>query len=244
MNPRLKFFFKHLSCSLLIALIVVGIVFFVWYPTPLASAVGVTNIFWMLLIIDVILGPVLGFIVYKVGKKTLKLDLMVIISIQILAFIYGIYSLEQGRPAWIVYSVDRFELIRKNDLIKNNIQQALPEFQKVPILHPKFATLEFAKDISKRNDDMFAEVFTRISLSQRPELYMSFDLVQIVKQARWKSIRELKSYNDPSLVDKILVNYSNANAYYPLKANAVDMVVLIDKEKAEVIKIVDLRPWN
>lgn len=244
MNPRLKFFLKHLSCSLLIALIVVGIVFFVWYPTPLASAVGVTDIFWMLLIIDVILGPVLGFIVYKVGKKTLKLDLTVIISIQILAFIYGVYSLEQGRPVWIVYSVDRFELIRKNDLIKKNIKQALPEFQKESMLHPKFATLEFAKDLSKRNDDMFFEVFTGISLSQRPELYVNFNSIKMINKARWKSIKDLKSYNESSLVDKILANYPNANAYYPLKAHARDMVVLINKEKAEVIKIVDLRPWN
>lgn len=244
MNPRLNFFFKHLFCSLLIALIIVGIVFFVWYPQPLASAVGTVDIFWMLIIIDIILGPILGFIVYKAGKKSLKFDLTLIIAIQILALIYGIYTLEQGRPAWIVYSVDRFEVIRKNDLIKNNIQQALPEFQKEPILYPEFATLEFAKDISKRNDDMFAEVFTGVSLPQRPELYTSFDLVQIVKQARWKSIRELKSYNDPSLVDKILVNYPNANAYYPLKAHAKDMVVLINKEQAAVVKIVDLRPWH
>ena len=29
-----------------------------------------------------------------------------------------------------------------------------------------------------------------------------------------------------------------------LKANVVDMTVLINKEKGEVVKIVDLRPWK
>jgi len=42
----------------------------------------------------------------------------------------------------------------------------------------------------------------------------------------------------------ILQPVSQATAFLPLKANAVDMTVLINKEKGEVIKIVDLRPWK
>jgi hypothetical protein len=43
-------------------------------------------------------------------------------------------------------------------------------------------------------------------------------------------------------VDKVLTKYPDANAWLPLKANAKDMVVLINKEKAKIVKIVDLRP--
>ena len=35
-----------------------------------------------------------------------------------------------------------------------------------------------------------------------------------------------------------------ADAWIALSAPVQDMVVLIDKEKGEVIKIVDLRPWH
>ena len=59
----------------------------------------------MLLAIDVILGPLLGLLVYKEGKKSLKFDLSVIILIQIAALCYGVFSIEQGRPAWLVYNV-------------------------------------------------------------------------------------------------------------------------------------------
>ena len=102
MIQRLKLFLSHLSLSFLIALLVIGLVFFIWYPSPLATAVGVTHIFLMLLVIDVILGPLLGLLVYKEGKKTLKFDLSVIILIQIAALCYGVFSIEQGRPAWLV----------------------------------------------------------------------------------------------------------------------------------------------
>ena len=36
MSKRLKFFLSHLSISFLIALLVIGLVFFIWYPSPLA----------------------------------------------------------------------------------------------------------------------------------------------------------------------------------------------------------------
>lgn len=73
MSKRLKFFLGHLSISLLVALLVIGLMFFVWYPSPLATAVGVTHIFLMLLAIDVVIGPILGVLIYKEGKKVLSL---------------------------------------------------------------------------------------------------------------------------------------------------------------------------
>lgn len=69
MSNRIKCFLSHLLLSFLIALFVIGLVFFIWYSSPLATAVGVTHIFLMLLVIDVILGPLLGLLVYKEEKK-------------------------------------------------------------------------------------------------------------------------------------------------------------------------------
>ena len=78
MSKRLKFFVNHFFLSFLLALLVIGLVFFIWYPAPFAKAVGVTHIFLMMLAIDVIVGPVLGLFVYKEGKKSLKIDLTVL----------------------------------------------------------------------------------------------------------------------------------------------------------------------
>jgi hypothetical protein len=83
MPEHLKFFLSQLSISVLIALLVMSVVFLLWYPAPLATAVGVTHIFLMMLAIDVVIGPVLAFIVYKQDKKILKMDLSIIIAIQI-----------------------------------------------------------------------------------------------------------------------------------------------------------------
>lgn len=243
MSKRIKFFLSHLFISLIIALLVIGLVFFVWYPLPLAKAVGVTHIFLLVLTIDVIIGPFLGLLVYKESKKTLKFDLSVIILIQICALVYGVYSIAQGRPVWLAYNIDRFELIRKNEIIPNNLKQAKPAFQHVSWFKPQYVAVDFAKNAQQRNDDMFNEVLGGISIAQKPERYVAFTQAkeQILKRAQ--RLKNLADFNQKDEVTKILQKYPQATAYLPMKASAIDMTVLIDA-KGQVVKIVDLRPWD
>lgn len=243
-SKRLKFFLSHLSLSIFIALIVLGLVFLIWYPFPLAQAIGVTDIFLMLLAIDVIIGPMLGWVVYKEGKKTLKMDLSIIILLQLAALLYGIYSIGQGRPAWLAYNVDRFEVVRKNEIIEDHIAQALPQYQQPSWLKPQFVGVAFAKDNNVRNDEMFQELFAGISIAQKPERYVPMAEVKTQIQQRAQNLELLNQFNDSQSVQKILAKYPQADAFVPLKATAVDMTVLINKEKGEVVKIVDLRPWE
>ena len=210
MSKRLKFFLSHLTISFLIALFVVGLVFFIWYPSSLATAVGVTKIFLMMLTIDVIIGPILGLLVYKEGKKSLKFDLTVIILLQLSALFYGIYSIEQGRPAWIVFNVDRFELIRKNEIVDQNVNRAQPQFQQPSWFKPQFVATEFAKNIEQRNDDMFAEVLGGISIAQRPERYVDFIQAKQQIQQRAQKLDLLQQYNNKPDVETILGRVLNS----------------------------------
>ena len=242
-SKRVRFFLCHFLISICISLISLFWVFQVWYPSPLAKATDVTHIFLMLLAIDVILGPVLGFIVYKEKKKTLKFDLAVIFLLQFFALGYGLFSISQARPIWIAYNVDRFELVRKNELITEHLDQAKTQYQKPSFLNPQYVSVEFAHDKLQRENDMFAEALSGISIAQKPERYVDFTkaLPQIKKRAIL--LKELEQFNDHKQVREILVKYPQATGYVPLKANAVDMTVLVNKETGEVIKIVDLRPW-
>lgn len=244
MSKRLKFFLSHLSISAVVAFIVVGLIFFIWYPTPLATAVGVTELFFMMLVIDVIIGPMLGILIYKEAKKTLKFDLSIIIALQIAALGYGVYSIEQGRPVWLAYNVDRFEMIRKNEIITEHLDQALTQFQHTSWFKPQYVAIQFAQDKKQREEDMFAEVLAGISLAQKPERYVDFAQAKASIKQQAQPLALLKDFNDPNVVKMVLAQYPQATAFLPLKANAVDMTVLVNKENGTVIKIVDLRPWK
>lgn len=243
-NNKIRFFIGHFTLSLLIAFLALLLVFIFWYPSPLALAVGVTHLFLMMLAIDVIVGPVLGFIVYKEGKKTLKFDLSVIVLIQIAALCYGVFSIEQGRPAWVVFHADRFELVRKNEVILANVEQAQPQFQQVSWTGPQLAAVKLAVSPQQRQNDMFTEVLGGISLAQQPDRYVELTQAKNQIQQRALPLAELEQYNPKTDIQKTLAKYPKADAWLPLKANAVDMVVLVNKESASIIKIVDLRPWK
>ncbi|USA52366.1 type IV pilin accessory protein [Acinetobacter sp. C32I] len=244
MSKRLKFFLSHLAMSSFVALMVIGVVFFIWYPVPLAQAVGVTHIFLMMLAIDVVVGPLLGLYVYKEAKKNLKIDLSIIILIQLIALSYGVYSIAQGRPVWLAYNVDRFELVRNNEILTEHIAQALPRYQKPSWLKPQFVGVEFAKDKDVRSNEMFAELLGGISIAHKPERYVPLERVKQKIQHRAQDLKLLSQFNDRANVQTVLVKYPQATAFVPLKANAADMTVLINREKGEVVKIVDLRPWK
>ena len=243
MSKRLKFFMGHILVSLGAALGVVALVYGLWYPSPLSKAVGVTHIFLMLLAIDVILGPILGFVIYKEAKKTLKFDLSVIILIQIVALVFGVYNIAQARPAWVVFNTDRFELIRNNDLV---LSEPAPqdEFVQVSWVGPQWAAVKVANDVQQKNEDLFAEALGGLSIAQRPERYIDIDEEKATLRKRALPLSSLYQYNDKQQVNTVLTKYPQANHWLPMKALSIDMVVLINKEKAEIIKIVDLRPWD
>jgi len=244
MSPRIRFFIQHLSVSLIIVILVLGWIFTVWYPSPLAKATGVTHIILLMIAIDVIVGPILGLIIYKVNKKTLKFDLMVIVLLQIFALGYGVYSVSEGRPIWTVFNGNRFELIRNNELLDVSVNSRVDsEYHHPSLLGPRYVAVKIAEDQLERDKNMFEELQGGISLAQRPERYVAIAEAKgrIIETA--ENISDLKNYNSEQAVDSILDSYPNASSYLGLKANAIDMTVLLD-DKGNTIDIVDLRPWH
>ncbi|MCJ8146100.1 type IV pilin accessory protein [Acinetobacter sp. A3.8] len=241
MSKRLKFFLGHLSVSIAIALLVVGLVFLIWYPTPLGKALGVTQLFLMLVVIDVILGPLLGLLVYKEGKKTLKFDLATVVILQLSALGYGIYSIAEGRPVWIVYDTATFTVIKNSEIETKNIEQAKPEYQKPSLFKPQYVSLN--ADL-KPTMQALLHSSSQSTASRYPIYYTNLSSAKLRMQFSALPIKFLEHYNDKSKVDKVVKKYPQADSWVGLSAPMRDMVVLINKEKGEVVKIVDLRPWK
>lgn len=245
MKDKLIAFGIHLVISFLIALVCSVLVFYVWNPYPLYLTTSIIKIFSLMLIIDLIIGPILTFIVYKKGKRTLIFDLIVIAALQLAALGYGLHTIFQGRPGWIVYNIDRFDLIRVNDITTQHLKGTKKKYQSPSLLGVTFVNAKIPlENLVVRNQILFEELNLGISPAQRPDLYLPIAtaIPDIKKYAQ--NLELLKQYNDKAKVEKILNEYPLANAYLPLKTSAVDMTVLVNRDTAEIIKIVNLRPWK
>ncbi|WP_165090454.1 TfpX/TfpZ family type IV pilin accessory protein [Neisseria yangbaofengii] len=247
MSKRIRYFLCHLLISLILAVLTTILVTQIWYPAPLFSATGLAKIFFMLLTIDVLIGPLFSLLVYKEYKKSLKFDLAIILLIQSSAFAYGLYSISQGRPAWIVFNKDRFDLVRINEIDTRNLDKAPQIYQSAPLLGAEWVEVDVERQsIEIQNKILFEEGLSKgtYSVAQSPEYYIGLDKNFTKLSMKAQPLAELSKYNSQSVVRDIMTKYPEAVSFYPLKTNNKDMVVLMEKSGDEaVLSIVDLRPW-
>ena len=117
-KPNFKAALIHLGLSAIVSIVIVYLVFGLWYAPPWASALGVTDIFVIILAVDLCLGPLLTAVVYKEGKASLRFDLTVIVCLQVVALAYGMYTVASSRPAYLVFSKDRFDLVQASEVVR------------------------------------------------------------------------------------------------------------------------------
>lgn len=246
MNYKNRFYALsiHGLFSLVLLLIALFLVFKLWYPSPLDQAMGVTQVFWVILAIDLILGPLLTFVIFNPAKKELKWDLLIVVLIQIAAYTYGLYTVAQGRPVWQVFVVDDIELVRAIDLnsatnIKNDNKYQAQFFSQ-----PRWIAAVYSSDPQIASQQKQDELFGK-SLASRPETYQPLNSRSEQIKAKVQSLDNLLKFNSKEDVEKNLNSYKNMKiiGFLPVKSLTKDMTVLIDT-KAEPIAIVDLRPWK
>lgn len=233
----------HLALSFVLLGIALYLVFALWYPAPLHQAAGVTKVFLILLGVDVLLGPLLTFVVYKKDLPQLRMDLGIILILQLAAFVYGLSTVSQGRPVWLVFVVDDFELVRPVDIDQRQSSHFRPEYRESLWAGPRWVAAQYASDPKLRESQRQDEMFDGISLAQRPETYAPLQTRAPQMLAKGHALDELKKYNEARAVDAALSAWPNAARWLPLKGTVLDMVVLLDQH-AMILATVNLRPWH
>ena len=99
----------HLCLSLLVFVYLAYQMYFNWYPAPYFSVDGGWQGIRLVGAIDLILGPVITFLIFNPNKsrKEIVLDLITIAVIQLGALAYGVYTTYSQRPVAIIL-IDEF----------------------------------------------------------------------------------------------------------------------------------------
>lgn len=119
---RFKASFIHLLISAALVGSVFTVVFWAWYPSPAFEVAGASSIIVLLVVVDLVLGPLLTLVVFKQGKPGLKFDLTVIALVQLAALLYGSFTLYEERPYYLVFSVDRLEFVARKDIDESELR--------------------------------------------------------------------------------------------------------------------------
>jgi hypothetical protein len=235
----------HFLICIFIALVLFALFALVWYPAPLFKAVGGTDIFLMLLGIDVVLGPLLTLIVFKSGKKTLKFDLAVIGAMQFAALCYGVFTLLAGRPVYVAALGFRFDVIQANEIGDSALGAA---GKSLPLWGPVWVGTKAPSDADARERVMFTAL-NGADYGHFPEYHQPIENMReaILKDAH--SISELKTLNpgDEVKIDAWLSGRglsAEQVRFQGLKARAKDFAVILDANTAKVIGIAPFKPYE
>jgi len=118
---RIRAFLTHLAISASVVGAALAIIFFVWYPAPYFQVAGAWNVVKVLVTVDMIVGPLMTLMLFRSGKPGLLFDLSVIALIQVTALGYGLTVIYSERPYFVVFAVDRFEVLARKDVDESTI---------------------------------------------------------------------------------------------------------------------------
>lgn len=235
----------HLTASIILAVAIFVCMSTLWYPKPLFDAVGGTNIFLLLLIVDVVLGPLMTLVVFDTRKKTLRFDLTVIATVQLIALCYGLFTLLQGRPVFIAALGHRFDVIQANEVAEEDIAAA---GRALPLWGPIWVGTKAPADSKEREAALFKALAGR-DFGHTPQYHVPLEAMrdEILKSS--KSIADLRSRNAAKERDisAWLRDHGRTDdqvVYQGLKARSQDMAVILDAKTAEVIGIAPFKPWD
>ena len=102
----------HVLVSLVIVTLVISAMYFLWFPKAYFSLMGGKELIALIGVVDVFVGPILTFILFKPGKKGLKFDLFCIGLLQVAALTYSVYVMLQARPIFTVSTKINFKLVQ------------------------------------------------------------------------------------------------------------------------------------
>ncbi len=120
---RTKASLSHFLVSLTIFTVVVLVLRNFWYPTPYFDASGGWQGLTIVAGIDLVLGPLLTFVVFntKKSKRELVTDLSIIIIFQFAALAWGIHTIYQQRPVAVVFWENEFLSVPASALSNQDI---------------------------------------------------------------------------------------------------------------------------
>lgn len=246
MKEKFKASAIHLSISAIILGIFYLFVLNVWYPAPYFQVSGLLGIMLMLIAIDLIIGPLLTFIVFKPKKASLKFDLSVIAAIQIVALVYGAISVYEGHPVYIAYTIDRFTLVSANEV---DPQQAkYDEFKVSTYGQPTVVYAKMPEKGDQRNQLLFDSIAGKGDLESHPEYYEPIH--QYTNEILERSIavdKILASPHSKKHLEAFLKKQSKKAsdfAYLPLMGKEKVMLWALDRKNGKPVAVLDIDPWE
>lgn len=246
-RTRLRAAFIHLSISALVAALAALLVFGLWYPYPYRDISGGSELFRLVVAVDVVLGPLITFAIFNRAKprKELRRDLAVVGLLQLAGLVYGLWTVHLARPVHMVFEYDRFRVVHRVEIPMDLADRAPPGIEAIPFGGPTLLSIRPFRN-SNEQMELTLAALGGVHLSARPDLWQSYEAGRTAILAAAKPVSELKSRfaAHSAEIDAVIREAGGEPAraaYLPLIARKAEgWTVLLDGSSAKVLGYVPL----
>lgn len=214
---------------------------FFMVPLPLSQFGGGARLFWILVGVDVVCGPLLTLVIFnpKKSRRELFLDYSFVILLQVAALVYGVYSISLARPTLMAFEVDRFVAVTAAQIEEKDLKKALPQFRTQSWSGPEIVGVRNPKN----SEEMLASLqlsLNGLEPSLRPDWWIPYDACREDVKKKMKSISVLrKKPGSRAAISKAMheTGLAENNIYYlPLVyGKNLDGWVVLLNGKADVV---------
>lgn len=218
----------HLGLSCVVATAAAALVLGLWYPGPYRELAGGWDLFRLIILVDVVLGPALTLVVFNTRKPRRELvrDLSVIALIQASALGYGVHSVSLARPVALVFEIDRFRVVPAVDVREEELPLAPPALRSLSWwTGPRLLGTRQLRTVQEQNDvlDLGLQGY---ELGQRPRYWQGYEVTrdQILARAKPVSILLARYPDARHVVEQVVISKGSdleSSRFLPVVARQV-----------------------
>lgn len=201
------------------------------------------QLFWWMLGVDMVCGPLLTWILIRPGKtwRALGVDLVLIACLQWGALAYGVHALALSRPLAVVFEVDRFRVISYSDVPEEEMAAASVPVWFTPwqLQAPQMLGLRSVHGLGEKMSSV-ESAFQGVDAAQRPSRWQDYSLSKSDILRRARPLEDLRQ-RYPTEIGRIdaAANAAGLHAgglWLPLVGRrSAEWIALIDPTSAAIV---------
>lgn len=235
----------HLSISIIVAFFTAILVFSWWYPYPYRYLSDGRELFLLVVVVDVVLGPLITLVIFNTTKtrRHLLMDFSVIGLLQVAALAYGLWTVFVARPVHLVFEYNRMAVVHAVDIEPSLLSQAPPDLQTLPWRGPTLLSLR-----PLQGGEVIESVLQAvggIAQAAQPNLWQPYDAARadILRESRPAAQLKERFPQHADTIDQAVARTGlplDQLRTLPLLSRKTAWTVLIDAQTAQPVGFVAL----
>jgi hypothetical protein len=245
-----RVFFAHLALTVVLVGIGYTLVRLLWYPEPYFDAMAPARELYVLVGVNLVLGPALTLVLFKPGKKGLRFDVVLIAVVQLGGLGYAAREMYVERPYFTVFAVDRFTVLGREDADLAQWVEARSRVGSKPFFGPLLAVAVRPKDRAGMERLIEETVLGgKPDIDRRPEFWDRYDAHVTEVAARAKPLQTLAAHGGDvairvATLPRKLGIAADRLGVIPLVTKNGYLSVVIDTETGAPLEAFAVDPWD